>query len=88
MLEDGFDFSLPVVGGASSEPTGDGCSPSGEGCSSGFVVETPRERRRLPRWLKRPLPKPGMFYTSRVIDELKLETVGESAKCPNRTECW
>ena len=29
-----------------------------------------------------------MFYTSRVIDDLKLETVCESAKCPNRTECW
>lgn len=45
-------------------------------------------RRRLPRWLKRPLPKPGMAYTSGVISDLRLETVCESAKCPNRTECW
>ncbi len=44
--------------------------------------------RRLPRWLKRPLPQPGMAYTSDVISDLKLETVCESAKCPNRTECW
>ncbi|MCA9064389.1 MAG: lipoyl synthase [Planctomycetaceae bacterium] len=44
--------------------------------------------RRLPRWLKRPLPQPGMAYTSDVIHDLGLETVCESAKCPNRTECW
>ena len=44
--------------------------------------------RRLPRWLKRPLPQPGMAFTSDVIVDLKLETVCESAKCPNRTECW
>lgn len=44
--------------------------------------------RRLPRWLKRPLPQPGMAYTSDVISDLHLETVCESAKCPNRTECW
>lgn len=48
----------------------------------------PARRPRLPRWLKRPLPKPGMAYTSSVIDDLQLETVCESAKCPNRTECW
>jgi lipoyl synthase len=45
-------------------------------------------RRRLPPWLKRPLPAPGMFFTSGVIEDLRLETVCESAKCPNRTECW
>ena len=45
-------------------------------------------RRRLPKWLKRPLPQPGMQFTSGVIHDLKLETVCESAKCPNRTECW
>ncbi len=48
----------------------------------------PTPRRRLPKWLKRPLPEPGMAYTSHVIEDLKLETVCESAKCPNRTECW
>lgn len=45
-------------------------------------------RRRLPPWLKRPLPQPGMQFTSSLIEELKLETVCESAKCPNQTECW
>ncbi len=50
--------------------------------------QPPAPRRRLPKWLKRPLPEPGMAYTSGVIDDLRLETVCESAKCPNRTECW
>lgn len=45
-------------------------------------------KRRLPSWLKRPMPQPGMVYTSNVIADLRLETVCESAKCPNRTECW
>lgn len=45
-------------------------------------------RRRLPAWLKRPLPRPDMLFTGGVIRDLKLETVCESAKCPNRTECW
>jgi lipoic acid synthetase len=48
----------------------------------------PPPRRRLPPWLKRPLPAPGMYFTSQVIEDLRLETVCESAKCPNRTECW
>lgn len=47
-----------------------------------------QSRGRLPRWLKRPLPQPGMQFTSDVIADLRLETVCESAKCPNRTECW
>ncbi|QDT37096.1 Lipoyl synthase [Stratiformator vulcanicus] len=29
-----------------------------------------------------------MAYTSDTIADLKLNTVCESAKCPNRTECW
>jgi lipoic acid synthetase len=54
------------------------------------VEETkpPQRRPRLPRWLKRPWPKPGMAYTSSVIEDLRLETVCESAKCPNQSECW
>ncbi len=45
-------------------------------------------RQRLPKWLKRPLPQAGMQFTTNVIADLKLETVCESAKCPNQTECW
>lgn len=44
--------------------------------------------RRLPPWLRRPMPAPGMGYTVDTIVDLKLNTVCESAKCPNRTECW
>jgi lipoic acid synthetase len=44
---------------------------------------------RLPRWLKRNLPPGGgLHFTAELIDELGLETVCESAKCPNRMECW
>jgi lipoic acid synthetase len=52
------------------------------------VPEPPAPRRRLPKWLKRPLPTGEMSFTTRVIEDLRLETVCESAKCPNRTECW
>lgn len=45
-------------------------------------------RRRLPPWLKRPLPQADMYFTAGLIEELHLDTVCESAKCPNRTECW
>jgi lipoic acid synthetase len=54
------------------------------------IINSPssRPQRRLPKWLKRPLPQAGMAYTGDVISDLGLETVCESAKCPNRTECW
>ncbi len=51
-------------------------------------VPQQRPRRRLPKWLKRPMPQAGMQFTEGVISDLALETVCESAKCPNRTECW
>lgn len=47
-----------------------------------------QDRARLPKWLKRPVPQAGMRYTTDVIRDLRLETVCESAKCPNRSECW
>ena len=43
----------------------------------------------LPRWLKRNVPKGNAnHFTARLIDELKLETVCDHAKCPNRMECY
>lgn len=53
---------------------------------SNVPAEAPR--RRLPKWLKRPMPSAEMQFTDNVISDLQLETVCESAKCPNRTECW
>ncbi len=45
--------------------------------------------RRLPRWLKRNVPPAGAFVeTSRVLKNLRLETVCENALCPNRMECY
>jgi lipoic acid synthetase len=47
------------------------------------------QRPRLPPWLKRNVPLGnGNFFTDRLLEELKLETVCEEAKCPNRMECW
>ena len=51
-------------------------------------ISQDRPRRRLPKWLKRPMPSAEMQFTDNVIADLQLETVCESAKCPNRTECW
>lgn len=55
---------------------------------SALTVLPEPPRRRLPAWLKRPMPSSEMMFTSSVIEDLRLETVCESAKCPNRTECW
>src|SRR5580704_14179667 len=45
--------------------------------------------RRLPDWLKKPLPKGNEnFFTHDLLRELRLETVCENARCPNRPECY
>jgi lipoic acid synthetase len=45
--------------------------------------------RRLPDWLRKPLPAGnGNFFTQGLLDELRLETVCENARCPNRPECY
>jgi lipoyl synthase len=44
---------------------------------------------RLPSWLKRPLPAGnGNAFTQHLLEDLRLETVCENARCPNRPECW
>jgi len=53
------------------------------------VVDAPLPTRRLPSWLKRPLPSGNEnFFTHDLLRELRLETVCESARCPNRPECY
>src|SRR5438477_6757257 len=48
-----------------------------------------RTRPRLPEWLRIKLPTSDSFARTRaLLDELKLHTVCESAKCPNHWECW
>lgn len=65
-------FRLPVV----ADPIPDPTTPvSGSG--------------RLPRWLKREVPKGNANnFTAGLLDELRLETVCDNAKCPNRSECY
>ncbi len=52
-------------------------------------IVDPAARRRLPAWLRKPLP-PGdaMMQTRRLLNGLKLTTVCAEARCPNLTECW
>lgn len=53
------------------------------------LVPAPSWRPALPRWLKKPLPAAGGIGSTRdLIADLNLETICESGKCPNRTECW
>ena len=48
-----------------------------------------KSRPRLPEWLRITLPTSDSFSRTRgLLDELKLHTVCESAKCPNHWECW
>jgi lipoyl synthase len=48
-----------------------------------------KSRPRLPDWLRIKLPTSDSFGRTRaLLDELKLHTVCESAKCPNHWECW
>jgi lipoic acid synthetase len=46
-------------------------------------------KRRLPEWLKRPLPA-GENYnnTNSIIEKLGLETICTNANCPNKGQCW
>jgi len=46
-------------------------------------------RRKLPAWLKRPLPAGEKYnHTRDVLSSLGLETICNNANCPNRGECW
>ena len=54
------------------------------------TLDTPLQTRpRLPAWLRLPLPTANTFARTRnLLEDLKLHTVCESAKCPNHWECW
>ncbi len=48
-----------------------------------------KDRVRLPEWLRIKLPTSNSYFQTRaLLDDLKLHTVCESAKCPNHWECW
>lgn len=45
--------------------------------------------RRLPPWLKRPLPTGDiLLHTRRIVERSGVATVCEEAMCPNLSECW
>jgi len=46
-------------------------------------------RPRIPEWLRLRLPTSSTFdQTRHLLDDLRLHTVCESARCPNHWECW
>jgi len=45
-------------------------------------------RRRLPPWLKRPLPAGDFAHTTQIVLESGVATVCQEARCPNLSECW
>lgn len=53
------------------------------------LTAPPPTRPRLPEWLRLPLPTSSAFTKTRnLLNDLRLHTVCESAKCPNHWECW
>jgi lipoic acid synthetase len=46
-------------------------------------------RRKLPEWLKRPLPASENYNnTGSILNQLGIETICQNANCPNRGQCW
>ena len=53
------------------------------------IINRPEPVGRLPRWLKREVPKGNCHhFTAGLIQNLSLQTVCEHARCPNRMECY
>src|SRR5438093_2689196 len=54
-----------------------------------LIENIAKPRPRLPEWLRLDLPVANTFAQTRhLLDDLKLHTVCESARCPNHWECW
>ena len=54
-----------------------------------MAYEHGKNAKRMPAWMRRPLNSPGRSAeVSAMLDELDLNTVCHSAKCPNRGECY
>ncbi len=55
------------------------------------ILESPSaaRERRLPPWLKRPLPTGDVLLNTRaIVKRSGVATVCEEARCPNLSECW
>jgi lipoic acid synthetase len=58
----------------------------GPGFEANMVM---KPRPRLPEWLRLRLPTSDTFSRTRnLLQDLRLHSVCESAKCPNHWECW
>ena len=79
---------LPIIQIGSESPNEN--KPVGAGASGACGGSaSPVENRRLPKWLKRQVPKGNANHkTAKLLEELRLETVCDNAKCPNRMECY
>ena len=52
-------------------------------------MRTPKTIRRFPRWMRRRVPARGRrAEVAELLEDLGLETVCTSARCPNRCECF
>ncbi len=50
---------------------------------------TQDDKKRLPPWLRRPLPAGQHFdHTESTLGDLSLQTICMHANCPNRGQCW
>ena len=77
-------IELPVVSDQSNSPR----NPNGSGTADAPPPLFERSGR-LPEWLRREIPKGNAnHFTAGLLEELKLETVCDNAKCPNRMECY
>jgi lipoic acid synthetase len=52
------------------------------------MEETRKRAREFPEWLRKPWPAQYDLRTHRILSDLKLNTVCQSAECPNLGECW
>jgi len=76
---------LPILG---LEPAESASTPAA-GCNASAGKVSVQASPRLPRWLRREVPAGNQNQrTSQILSELRLETVCENAKCPNRMECY
>src|SRR5687768_7415979 len=54
-----------------------------------MTIDPALARPRIPEWLRLKLPTANTFAQTRnLLEDLRLHTVCESAKCPNHWECW
>ncbi|MBI3828879.1 MAG: lipoyl synthase [Planctomycetes bacterium] len=69
---------------AANEPT-----PENAGRDGSFYPKAERKRvREFPEWLRKPWPATYDTRTQEILAGLKLNTVCQSAECPNLGECW